>query len=117
MMAGMMMGGAVGSNMANMMGGMTQNLAQPGPPVPPPAAVAQYHVIVNGQQCGPYNMTQISNMISSGQMTRESYVWKQGMANWAAAGSVPELAAAFGAVPPPFMPPQTPPVPPAPPAM
>ena len=117
MMAGMMMGGAVGSNMANMMGGMTQNLAQPGPPVPPPAAMAQYHVIVNGQQCGPYNMTQISNMISSGQMTRESYVWKQGMANWAAAGSVPELAAAFGAVPPPFMPPQTPPVPPAPPAM
>ncbi|MBO8456113.1 MAG: SPFH domain-containing protein [Bacteroidetes bacterium] len=112
MMAGMMMGGAVGSNMANMMGTMGQNIASPAPPTPPPASVAQYHVIVNGQQSGPYNMTQVSNMIASGQLTRDSYVWKQGMPAWAQASALPELAAAFGAVPPPFTPPQGPPPPP-----
>jgi hypothetical protein len=31
-------------------------------------------------------------------------VWKQGMATWAAAGSVAELQALFGAVPPPLPP-------------
>lgn len=111
MMAGMMMGGAVGSNMANMMGGMAQNIANPAPPTPPPAAVSQYHVILNGQQSGPFNMTQIANMIVSGQITRGTYVWKAGMPGWDMAGNVPELAASFGAVPPPFTP-QTPPAPP-----
>lgn len=111
MMAGMMMGGAVGSNMANMMGGMARNVASPTPPTPPPSVVAQYHLVVNGQQCGPYNLAQVSNMVASGQVTRGTYVWKQGMANWDLISNVPELASLFGNVPPPFNP-QTPPVPP-----
>lgn len=111
MMAGMMMGGAVGQNMANMMGAMTHNVAQPAPPTPPIGATAQFFVAVNGQQAGPYNLTQMANMIASGQITRQTYVWKQGMAAWDFAGNVPELAQSFGAVPPP-MPPQTPPAPP-----
>lgn len=112
MMTGMMMGSAVGQNMANMMGNMTQNIAQPGPPVPPPGATVQFFVAVNGQQTGPYNMIQMTNMITAGQVTRQTYVWKQGMAGWDFAGNVPELAQAFGMTPPP-LPPQNPPVPPA----
>lgn len=115
MMMGMAMGGAMGQQMANMMGGMGQ-MTQPqqtppmpgGAPVPPPMPSAvQYMVAINGQQYGPYNMQQMQQMAQSGQINAQVLVWAQGMPQWAAAGSVPELAQLFAATPPPM-----PPVPP-----
>jgi hypothetical protein len=35
-------------------------------------------------------------------LKRDTLVWKAGMAQWAAAGSVPELAGLFAAMPPPI---------------
>ena len=110
MIAGMMMGGAIGGNMANMMGNMMTNVAQPQPPAPPQGITAQYHLVVNGAQVGPYNNMQIRQMIAAGQITASSYIWKQGMLNWATLGSLPEFADAFAAVPPPI--PTIPPTPP-----
>ncbi len=105
MMAGMMMGGAVGSNMANMMGNMTAGVANPvAPPPPPAAAISQYHVVINGQQMGPYTVAQLSGLVATGQFTRQTYVWKPGMANWDFAANIPELLQVFGAVPPPLPP-------------
>ncbi|MCE2653413.1 MAG: DUF4339 domain-containing protein [Planctomycetaceae bacterium] len=43
-------------------------------------------------------------MAQTGRLTRESLVWKQGMANWAAAGTVGELGGVLGGVPPPLPP-------------
>jgi hypothetical protein len=43
----------------------------------------------------------LQGQISSGQLTRSSLVWKNGMAQWTKAGEVPELAALFSSVPPP----------------
>ena len=37
-----------------------------------------------------------------GSLTRDTLVWKQGMANWVAAETVPELQPLFAAVPPPL---------------
>ena len=115
MMMGMAMGGAMGSQMAGMMNGFGQ-ATQPqqappmpgGSPVPPPMPSAvQYMVAINGQQYGPYNMQQMQQMAQSGQINAQVLVWAQGMPQWAAAGSVPELAQLFAATPPPM-----PPVPP-----
>ena len=53
------------------------------------------------------DMQQLQQMVQSGQLTQNSYVWKQGMANWDMAGNIAELAPLFGSVPPP--PPQMPP--------
>ncbi|MBP3643027.1 MAG: SPFH domain-containing protein [Alistipes sp.] len=115
MMMGMAMGGAMGSQMAGMMNGFGQ-ATQPqqappmpgGAPVPPPMPSAvQYMVAINGQQYGPYNMQQMQQMAQSGQINAQVLVWAQGMPQWAAAGSVPELAQLFAATPPPM-----PPVPP-----
>lgn len=116
MMTGMMMGGAVGGSMSNMIGGMTQNLNQPQPPLPPAGALAQYHVSVNGQQAGPYNLEQLRQMTTAGQLTPQTFVWKAGMANWEPASQVAEISPLFAAVPPPPPPaaPGTPPPPPAP---
>ena len=110
MIAGMMMGGAIGGNMANMMGNMMGNIAQPQPPAPPQAATTQYHLVVNGAQAGPYNNMQVRQMIAAGQITAATYIWKQGMLNWATLGTLAEFADAFAAVPPPI--PTLPPTPP-----
>ena len=46
-----------------------------------------------------------SQMAQGGQLTKDTHVWKQGMANWELAGNVQELNSLFGAVPPPPPPP------------
>ena len=103
MMAGMMMGGAMGGQMAGMMNQMGQNFNQQAPQqnTPPPPPSSQYSVSENGQNLGSFNMQQLQQMAQNGQLNKNSYVWKQGMAGWELAGSVPELNALFGAVPPP----------------
>lgn len=106
MMTGMMMGGAMGQQMAGMMQGMGQQMQQ-AMNTPPPMPNVQYHVSANGQQMGPFNMLQLQQMAQSGQLTPQTYVWKQGMANWDFASNVPEVASLFAA-------PGTPPPPPTP---
>ena len=93
MMASMAVGGTVGQNIAgamnNMMGGIQQP-AQSGM-TPPPIPTAVYHVAVNGQATGPFDATTLAQMAASGQLTAESLVWKNGMAQWEKAGTVDEL--------------------------
>ena len=68
--------------------------------VPPPMPVAEsWHVSLDGQQTGPLQLTQVQQYIQSGQVNASTMVWKTGMANWAAAGQVPELAAFFATPP------------------
>ena len=67
-------------------------------------------VAINGQQYGPYNVQQMQQMAQSGQINASTLVWALGMSQWAAAGSVPELAQLFMATPPPM--PSAPPMPP-----
>lgn len=108
MMAGMAMGGALGNQMAGMMNQLGQQV-QAGMQQPPQMPQSQYHVSVNGQQMGPYNLQQLAQMASSGQFTQQNYVWKQGMAGWELAGNVTELASLFTPTAP-----STPPPPPMP---
>lgn len=108
MMTGMMMGGAMGQQMAGMMQNMGQQM-QGAMNTPPPMPNVQYHVSVNGSQAGPFNMQQLQQLAQNGQLTPQTYVWKQGMANWEFAGNVPELAGLFAPHPPGSMPPPPPP--------
>ena len=87
MMTGMMMGGAMGGQMAGMMNNMGQQM-QNAMNTPPPMPTVQYMIAVNGQQTGPYNMQQLQQMVQMGQFTPQTYVWKQGMAQWELAGNV-----------------------------
>ena len=80
---------------------MQQSTMTPPPPPPPMFPQVQYTLNINGQNNGPYNMQQLQQMVQTGQLTRQTYVWKQGMVNWEMAGNVQELASLFGAVPPP----------------
>jgi len=111
MMAGMMMGSMIGNQMGGMMNQSMQNVNQmaqqsysQGMNVPPPPPVqANYFVLVNGQQTGPFNMMQLQQMAAGGQLAPTSYVWKNGMPQWAFAQDT-ELRVFFqqsGCVPPP----------------
>lgn len=102
MMASVAVGGAVGQNIAgamnNMMGGINHPM-QSGmtpPPIPPVA----YHIAANGQATGPFDISTLTRMVSSGQLTADSLVWKSGMAQWEKAGIVDELKNLFSTIPP-----------------
>ena len=113
MMTGMMMGGAIGKQMAGMMNNMGQainNPIQQSAPgmTPPPIPEISFFLSVNGQQQGPFNMPILQQMAQTGQLTPQTYVWKQGMTNWAFAKDVPELAGLFAPPAPGSMPPPPP---------
>ena len=101
MMASMAVGGVVGQNiagtMSNAMAGM--NAATPGA-VPPPIPVVAYHVAINGQAAGPFDLATLKQMALAGQFAANSLVWKAGMAEWAKADSMEDLRSIFTDVPP-----------------
>ena len=106
MMASMAVGGAVGQNIAgamnNMMGGTNQQATAGA--VPPPIPAVAYHVAVNGQATGPFDLSVLTQMAAAGQLTADSLVWKNGMAQWAKAGTVDELKNLFANAMPPIPP-------------
>ncbi len=110
MMTGMAMGGAMGQQMAGMMNTMGQQV-QSGMAAPPPPPASNYMIAINGQQSGPFTIPQLQQLLQQGQVNAQTYVWKQGMANWTMMGQVPELAGLFAANTPPPPPPGMPPMP------
>lgn len=98
--SGGMAGAFVGVGMGNI---MQNGMAGAQAATPPP--VMQIFIAVNGQQSGPFDVPQLTQLAQSGQLTKDTLVWKAGMAAWAAASTLPELAAVLGAVPPPIAPP------------
>ena len=68
--------------------------------VPPPIPTAAYHVAVNGQATGPFALSTLAQMTANGQLTGDSLVWKNGMAQWEKAIVVDELKGLFSNMPP-----------------
>ena len=96
------------------MGGMN-NMGQMGgaPQMPGMGAAVpqvQYYIGINGQQYGPCDWNKLQQLVQQGQLTQQSYVWKNGMAQWEFAGNVAELAPLFQGTAPqmPGMPPTMP---------
>ena len=102
MMASMAVGGTVGQNLAgamnNMMGGINQQTT-PGV-VPPPIPAVAYHVAINGKAVGPFDMTSLAQMAANGQLSEDSLVWRNGMAQWEKVTAVDELKELFDTMPP-----------------
>lgn len=92
----------IGFGMAGQMGAAVGTLpgeAAPPPPLPPQT---QFFVAVNNQQTGPHDRATLIRMSQSGELDRESLVWRQGMKDWAKAGQLEELADLFAHLPPPL---------------
>ena len=65
------------------------------PPMPGSVPQVSYMVGINGQQYGPCDWNQLQQLVLQGQLTHQTYVWKQGMPQWQFAGEVLELAPLF----------------------
>ena len=90
------MGGMQQPMMGGMMGQKSMGMPQMGGMQPQ----VNYMLAVNGQQAGPYNWAQLQQLVQQGQLTQQTYVWKQGMAEWALAGQVQELMPLFQGIAP-----------------
>ncbi len=95
------MGMGMGFAMANQMG---QQLGAVQPP-PLPASAAAFYAAIGGAQAGPFDVATLAGKAKAGEVTAATLVWRQGMAQWTAAGTVPELGELFTAPPP--LPPRT----------
>ena len=66
----------------------------PPKPIPPPLppqnlAASHIHLLVNGDQRGPYLLDQIRSMWSSGSLTADTLWWVSGMTEWAQIQTLP----------------------------
>lgn len=91
--------GALGLGAGISMGQRMGAGAPPPPPSPPPPP--QWYFMAGGQQVGPAPLTELQRRIGTGEMGKDTLVWRQGLANWSAAGDVAELAGLFQTGPPP----------------
>ena len=96
-------------------GGMGMGMMAPMGPgmAPPPLPTISYFAAIGGAQAGPFDANGLRAQMSSGGLTRDTLVWKPGMATWTKASDVPEVAMLFGPPPVPMgaPPPLPPPLP------
>ena len=83
------MGAGLGMAMASQIGqamSQPQQAAGQAPVTPPPLPQgAQFYAAIGGQQAGPFGVEDLKAQIQSGAVTKETLVWSEGMADWAAA--------------------------------
>lgn len=100
--AGIGAGLGAGMAMAGQMAGAIQGqVSSPGSPPPLPGS-ASFFAAIGGKQAGPFDALTLAGKVREGAIARNTLVWKQGMASWVAAETVPELQELFGAIPPPL---------------
>lgn len=106
MMASVALGGAIGQNIAGTMKSvMSGASAQPvSGTVPPHIPSISYHVTVNGQATGPFDIVTLTQMATTGQLRPDSLVWREGMSEWAKAATFDELKRLLANTVPPIPP-------------
>jgi len=58
---------------------------------PPPAPRAEWFYLDRGQRVGPLPLQSLQGLLQAGQLGPRDLVWKDGMADWQAIGSLAEL--------------------------
>lgn len=97
----MMQSMAPGNNTTPPAQSNTSTTADAPPPIP---GEVEYYIAIGGKQNGPYNMQMLEKLTEEQVITRETLVWKKGMAEWAKAGSCDDLQSLWTLMPPPLNP-------------
>jgi len=91
--------GAIGGKMLRDVSKFVRNNAQFTETPPPIPGTVTYHVAIDGNGKGPFNLEELTSMADEGSLTEETLVWKKGMAEWKKAGTIEELNSLFGDMP------------------
>ena len=66
--------------------------AAPEPVEPPKTPAGEWHLVVDGEQSGPFEPTELQRRHAAGELDDDALVWRDGMDEWAAFGTIDELA-------------------------
>ncbi len=106
-MAGMGAGLAMGQQIADSIGRGSNSSNQSHAPSsggggmpPPPPPQESYFVSIDGASSGPFPKSHLQQMILKNSLTPDTFVWKEGFAQWEKAGDV--LSNLFQKTPPPI---------------
>lgn len=108
--AGTFMGAGVGVGIGQQMGQLFGQMMG-GSPIAPQSSTPQmpsFYVAKDGQTTGPFRLDVISNMIMSGDIVQNTYVYRVGGTAWVSASQEPEIAQIFQQMAPPPPPPSAP---------
>lgn len=98
MSAGLGLG--LGSGIGSQMNSISSNLNTNSSPPPPPI---QFHFLIDNQSTPINDINLIKTMISHGEITRQTMVWRQGIDNWKLITDFDELKILFSQTPPPIL--------------
>src|SRR6476619_6514244 len=71
-------------------GGETQDESAAAPA--PAAADGGWHIVVEGEQVGPISESDVRARLERGEIRSDTYIWKEGFADWLKLSTVPEFA-------------------------
>jgi membrane protease subunit (stomatin/prohibitin family) len=112
--AGVPIGQSVANQVMRGVSPATEGVA-PGSAGAAPPPMVQWYAYAGNSQIGPMMPQELAEAIQAGQVSADTPVWRDGMANWTPASQVAELASAFRPASPPPPPPPPPGAPPPPP--
>lgn len=92
----------VATQMANSMNVSLSKMTTPGTGSPATVPSLSRYVVLDGRASGPYTDAELLQLIASGQVTKETYVWEPGMPDWKLAEDVPGVLRLVALTPPPI---------------
>lgn len=94
---------AIAQQMVGTMNSVMSNMHVSGAMNPIPQQPAQlYYAIIDDVQSGPYSEKEMTELINNRKVTKDTFVWKPGMAGWERAEQVPEVLRLVILLPPLF---------------
>ena len=97
------LGMGIARQMVGMMNQSMQSMYVPGSIQSMPTSIAQtYFVAINGQQVGPLNDSELSQLISQKKVTKDTLAWMPGMTGWKPIEQVPTILKLVALTPPPL---------------
>jgi hypothetical protein len=96
---------AVAQRMVASMNGAIDAMNLPGRQLGSADSAAQgFWIVYEGKPAGPFQETQLLQLIANGKLTKSSHVWKPGMTQWSTVENAPEVLRLIVLAPPPFVP-------------
>ena len=96
---------AIAQQMVGAMNESMKAMYVPGSDISPVAANATiFYAIIDNSQVGPLSEKDVSQLLLSKKISRDTYMWTPSQTKWKAAKEIPEVLRIVALAPPPFEP-------------